>query len=84
MGFAVRARAVADRSAHVFFLREFFDGMRIAFKNMVEPKYTINYPMEKGPLSPRFRGEHALRRYPSGEERCAAALPARPACAALM
>lgn len=33
---------------------------------------TINYPFEKGPLSPRFRGEHALRRYPSGEERCIA------------
>ena len=32
----------------------------------------INYPFEKGPLSPRFRGEHALRRYPSGEERCIA------------
>lgn len=34
------------------------------------PPYTIMYPFEKGPLSPRFRGEHALRRYPSGEERC--------------
>lgn len=33
---------------------------------------TINYPFEKGPLSPRFRGEHALRRYPNGEERCIA------------
>ncbi len=33
---------------------------------------TINYPFEKGPLSPRFRGEHVLRRYPSGEERCIA------------
>lgn len=32
----------------------------------------INYPFEKGPLSPRFRGEHALRRYPTGEERCIA------------
>lgn len=35
-------------------------------------KCTINYPFEKGPLSPRFRGEHALRRYPTGEERCIA------------
>ena len=34
------------------------------------PPYTTMYPFEKGPLSPRFRGEHALRRYPSGEERC--------------
>lgn len=39
-------------------------------KVFIKPKVTINYPFEKGPLSPRFRGEHALRRYPSGEERC--------------
>jgi formate hydrogenlyase subunit 6/NADH:ubiquinone oxidoreductase subunit I len=37
-----------------------------------DKKATINYPMEKGPLSPRFRGEHVLRRYPTGEERCIA------------
>jgi formate hydrogenlyase subunit 6/NADH:ubiquinone oxidoreductase subunit I len=36
------------------------------------PKATVNYPFEKGPVSPRFRGEHALRRYPNGEERCIA------------
>ena len=39
------------------------------------PPYTIMYPFEKGPLSPRFRGEHALRRYPSGEERCIGMFP---------
>ena len=39
---------------------------------MFKPKVTINYPYEKGPLSPRFRGEHALRRYANGEERCIA------------
>ena len=39
---------------------------------MFKRKYTINYPYEKGPISPRFRGEHALRRYPNGEERCIA------------
>ena len=39
-------------------------------ENFFRPPYTIMYPFEKGPLSPRFRGEHALRRYPSGEERC--------------
>ena len=38
----------------------------------MKPKVTINYPFEKGPLSTRFRGEHMLRRYPSGEERCIA------------
>lgn len=39
-------------------------------ENFFREPYTIMYPYEKGPLSPRFRGEHALRRYPSGEERC--------------
>ncbi len=39
-------------------------------ENFFRPPYTIMYPFEKGPLSPRFRGEHALRRYPNGEERC--------------
>jgi len=39
---------------------------------MFKEPATLNYPFEKGPLSPRFRGEHALRRYPSGEERCIA------------
>ena len=38
-------------------------------------RYTIYYPFEKGPISPRFRGEHALRRYPTGEERCIACKP---------
>jgi hypothetical protein len=44
--------------------------MWIVTENFFRPPYTIMYPFEKGPLSPRFRGEHALRRYPSGEERC--------------
>lgn len=39
---------------------------------LLEKRYTIYYPFEKGPISPRFRGEHALRRYPTGEERCIA------------
>ncbi len=46
--------------------------MVVATENMFKQKFTINYPFEKGALSPRFRGEHALRRYPSGEERCIA------------
>jgi len=45
---------------------------------------TINYPFEKGPLSPRFRGEHALRRYPSGEERCIACKLCEAICPALV
>lgn len=40
--------------------------------DIVRCRYTIFYPFEKGPISPRFRGEHALRRYPTGEERCIA------------
>ena len=54
------------------FLLEFVSAFWLAMKYFFRPKITINYPFEKGPLSPRFRGEHALRRYPSGEERCIA------------
>jgi NADH-quinone oxidoreductase subunit I len=46
--------------------------MWLTFKYMFKPKVTINYPYEKGPISARFRGEHALRRYANGEERCIA------------
>jgi len=53
-------------------LMDFAVAMGLAFKYMAQPKKTVNYPFEKGPLSPRFRGEHALRRYPNGEERCIA------------
>ena len=53
-------------------LAEIASGMWLTLKYMFKPKVTINYPYEKGPLSPRFRGEHALRRYPNGEERCIA------------
>ena len=47
-------------------------GLALTLRYFFKPKATINYPYEKGPLSPRFRGEHALRRYPNGEERCIA------------
>jgi len=47
-------------------------GFMLAMKYFVRRKATVNYPFEKGPLSPRFRGEHALRRYANGEERCIA------------
>jgi NADH-quinone oxidoreductase chain I len=55
-----------------FFLYDILIGLGITFKYMFKKKVTLNYPFEKGPLSPRFRGEHALRRYPNGEERCIA------------
>jgi len=61
-----------DKAMQVFFFTEIVRGMWIVLENFFRPPYTIMYPFEKGPLSPRFRGEHALRRYPSGEERCIA------------
>mmetsp|Transcript_25152 Transcript_25152/g.22183 ORF Transcript_25152/g.22183 Transcript_25152/m.22183 type:complete len:186 (+) Transcript_25152:198-755(+) len=56
----------------------FFVGVLYTF----EPEWSINYPFEKGPLSPYFRGEHALRRYPTGEERCIACKLCQSACPA--
>ncbi len=55
-----------------FLLLEILSGMFKTFKFMFKSKVTLNYPYEKGPISKRFRGEHALRRYPNGEERCIA------------
>ena len=53
-------------------LLELFQGLWLTLKYLFKPKYTLMYPMEKTPQSPRFRGIHALRRYPNGEERCIA------------
>ncbi len=53
-------------------LWEFVRAMWLTLKYFFKAKVTLNYPHEKGPLSPRFRGELALRRYPNGEERCIA------------
>ncbi len=53
-------------------LTDFLGAFWVAIREMFRRKATVNYPFEKNPLSPRFRGEHALRRYPSGEERCIA------------
>lgn len=55
-----------------FLLAEMFRGMYIVLEMYFRAPYTLYYPFEKGAISPRFRGEHALRRYPSGEERCIA------------
>ena len=54
------------------FLAEFVSAFFLAMRHFFSKKKTIDYPFERGPLSPRFRGEHALRRYPNGEERCIA------------
>jgi NADH-quinone oxidoreductase subunit I len=64
--------AFLDQTARAALLTELVSGMWLTLKYMFKPKVTLNYPNEKGPLSPRFRGEHALRRYPNGEERCIA------------
>jgi len=65
-------RSISDKTANVVFWKEIWGGFSTVFSQMLKEPATINYPFEKGPLSPRFRGEHALRRYPSGEERCIA------------
>ena len=61
-----------NRIIKTIFLLEFIKGLNIAIREIFKSKKTINYPHEKGKISPRFRGEHALRRYPNGEERCIA------------
>jgi NADH-quinone oxidoreductase subunit I len=58
------------QSLKSFLLAELVTGMALTLRYMFRRKVTLNYPYEKGPLSPRFRGEHALRRYANGEERC--------------
>jgi NADH-quinone oxidoreductase subunit I len=61
-----------DREARALFLSDLVKGLILTFKYLFKPKLTLNYPHEKNPISPRFHGEHALRRYPNGEERCIA------------
>ncbi|RWS02871.1 NADH:ubiquinone oxidoreductase: NDUFS8/23 kDa subunit-like protein [Dinothrombium tinctorium] len=63
---------LTDRAIQTIFIQDLIRGFFIVLGTVFKEPATINYPFEKGPLSPRFRGEHALRRYPSGEERCIA------------
>ena len=65
------------------FLLEMLKGLGLTLKYLFRPKYTLMYPMEKVPMSPRFRGLHALRRYPNGEERCIACKLCEAVCPAL-
>jgi NADH-quinone oxidoreductase subunit I len=60
------------QSVRALFLWEFVSAFGLAMGYFFSKKKTLDYPFERGPLSPRFRGEHALRRYPNGEERCIA------------
>ncbi|KFL36384.1 NADH-quinone oxidoreductase subunit NuoI [Arenimonas donghaensis] len=64
-------------------LLELLAGMKLTLGYMFKPKYTLNYPFEKTPQSVRFRGLHALRRYPNGEERCIACKLCEAVCPAL-
>jgi NADH-quinone oxidoreductase subunit I len=65
------------------FLIELLQGLRVTGRYMFERKITVQYPEEKAPLSPRFRGLHAQRRYPNGEERCIACKLCEVVCPAL-
>ena len=71
-----------NRFFKIIFLSEFVRAIFIAIKEILKKKKTINYPFEKGSISPRFRGEHALRRYPNGEERCIACKLCEAVCPA--
>ena len=75
-----------NRITHYFkslLLLELLAGLWLTLKYSFKPKYTMMYPMEKFPQSPRFRGLHALRRYPNGEERCIACKLCEAICPAL-
>ena len=71
-----------SRIFKTIFLVEFIFGLYLAIRELFRKSKTINYPFEKGPISPRMRGEHALRRYPNGEERCIACKLCEAVCPA--
>ena len=72
-----------DQPTRALLLSEFVSAFFLGMRYFVKPKPTLNYPFEKSQLSPRFRGEHALRRYPNGEERCIACKLCEAICPAL-
>ena len=67
---------------NIFFLSELINGLSITLNYFFRQKVTLNYPFEKGPISSRFRGEHVLRRYMTGEERCIACKLCEAVCPA--
>ena len=71
-----------DRSARGLLLGEIWTGLVLTLRYAFKSKATINYPYEKNPISPRFKGEHALRRDPNGEERCIACKLCEAVCPA--
>ena len=70
------------RYIKAFSLWELLQGLKVTFKHLFVKKITIQYPEQKTPISPRFRGLHALRRYPNGEERCIACKLCEAVCPA--
>ena len=74
---------VLAKFLRTFFLVELLGGLRLTGGYLFRKKITVQYPEEKTPQSPRFRGLHALRRYPNGEERCIACKLCEAVCPAL-
>lgn len=70
------------RIIRTFTLWELLKGLRVTFKGMFKKPVTVQYPEEEAPISPRFRGMLALRRYPNGEERCIACKLCEAVCPA--
>ena len=70
------------RFLNTFLLVELVKGLMVTGRHLVARKITIQYPEEHTPMSPRFRGLHALRRYPNGEERCIACKLCEAVCPA--
>ncbi|KAI8596517.1 NADH dehydrogenase Fe-S protein 8 [Dissophora ornata] len=77
-----RSPSILDKASQSLLLTELVRGMWVVLESFFRPPYTLMYPFEKGALGPRFRGEHALRRYPSGEERCIACKLCEAVCPA--
>lgn len=75
--------AIIKRFVKDFSLYELLKGLRVTGGHLFSRKFTVQYPDEKTPKSPRFRGLHALRRYPNGEERCIACKLCEAVCPAL-
>src|SRR4051794_15490961 len=73
---------VVARLSRSLLLAELISGLALTLRYMFKRPVTVNYPYEKGPLSPRYRGEHVLRRYPNGEERCIACKLCEAVCPA--
>lgn len=80
--FSASTSAIMNVQSLIMIFISSVTGLAMTLSMMFREPATINYPFEKGPLSPRFRGEHALRRYPSGEERCIACKLCEAVCPA--